>query len=1009
MTKQVITKEHMKMYKHKKLWMVMGITTTVLALGSVQAQSVHADTTTATTTSPTAVTVAKTTSTPTNTATLRTSTASGSTSGTTASATQASAATTSSASSVTQMSAVSQTGATSVASATTSTASATTSAATSAASTISSTVTSHAVTTSATAALQPASATSNANTMTSTTTSSATAPTSAATATNPTSASTTPTSTIASTVPSDATVVTIADSNLSAAVKQALRIAPTANLTIGDIRSFDDPLLSISVAAPIKTLSGIENLKYLPSTVLTELTFQIDNSALNIDLTPLSAIRLTTLSIESNYLSRVNLQPLTLINPNYFYLLELTPANPTYQGNQYAMTNAQLVQLGPWLTKVGNAGHNTYGDSVNIELSNNCLTDFSPLAGITNKLATIFAIGEVKVVTTNPVNLVIGQPAVFTGAPIIGLDGKPINDSYGYSWNTGTTGKKPIVSLGNNQYYISDVQPIAAGNPFLTYGHLGLAYSNGYQPGRYIDITYPDGVELRTDVMVFQVANWQVHPSVTVKYVDTKVQPITGLPDRVIDGTKIGENFDLTKAISVPGYLTVATHGAITGTFAQSPQVLYVMLRPATPAGAITGKAVDTAGNVLSTESAVYPDGEIVGLPYMTVPETLTGYTLKGLAPNSLAANGELTLAGGTVTYVYTKNVVLKGTVTVTYDDDTTGQVLTRQTSTGPRGTMVMDTTDQTIAAYERAGYDLVSDNVPTDTISYQATPLNYTVHLKHQVTTDQSQKQVKRTIHYVYADGKPAAADQVTTLQFTQLATTDLVTKVTTYTDWVAVTGQAIFIEQRSPVIQHYQADQPVVAAVNVTPVMPDMTTTVTYTAEATPTVPADDETTAVTAPKPVKASRPVVTKPTNKQQFKPTVVNASVDRPQFVQHNRLTTRTATTAVKTVIAKPAVVKSVVATRPALNHSQTVVTTKPQSATIKPIAVRTDALPLTKKAVTLTTSKSVKATEKQQAMPAKTALPQTNAKPNQAMNWFDLGVLLTTLLTAVGIRTRKHN
>ncbi|AGJ01167.1 LPXTG-domain-containing protein cell wall anchor domain protein [Enterococcus casseliflavus EC20] len=69
--------------------------------------------------------------------------------------------------------------------------------------------------------------------------------------------------------------------------------------------------------------------------------------------------------------------------------------------------------------------------------------------------------------------------------------------------------------------------------------------------------------------------------------------------------------------------------------------------------------------------------------------------------------------------------------------------------------------------------------------------------------------KEVKQTIHYVYADGKKAAPDNVDTVTFTRTVTTNEATGKNTYGEWQAKDDDTTFDEVSSPEIKNYHADK--------------------------------------------------------------------------------------------------------------------------------------------------------------------------------------------------------
>ncbi len=247
-------------------------------------------------------------------------------------------------------------------------------------------------------------------------------------------------------------------------------------------------------------------------------------------------------------------------------------------------------------------------------------------------------------------------------------------------------------------------------------------------------------------------------------------------------------------------------------------------------------------------------------LTYTTAAKPKTGYAL---APNTgLAYNGTLTDQGGTVTYRY---LAKTETAIVTYFDQTDNKVIKTEPLQGAYGTTDAYRTADTIAAYENAGYDLVSDDYPTVGVVYDQDDIvqKYQVTLVHKFVTrtpdnpgtpgepidpdnpngptypvgtdfEDLTEQVSRTIQYLYKDGRTAKPDNVQAVNFGRNVTVDEVNGTVVYTDWLtddgAVTGRFEAVD--SPLITGYTADSTSIAG-NPAVVWQDDDTTipVTYT----------------------------------------------------------------------------------------------------------------------------------------------------------------------------------
>ena len=115
----------------------------------------------------------------------------------------------------------------------------------------------------------------------------------------------------------------------------------------------------------------------------------------------------------------------------------------------------------------------------------------------------------------------------------------------------------------------------------------------------------------------------------------------------------------------------------------------------------------------------------------------------------------------------------------------------------------------------------------------------------------DGRKEEVKRTIKYVYADGKKAADTKEETKEFTRSATINPVTGKITFGDWSPAQN---FEEVASPEIKNYTPNKPIVPATEVTATAEDITETVIYTtkpANIDPSKPVNPNTPDVT-PKP-------------------------------------------------------------------------------------------------------------------------------------------------------------
>ena len=231
-----------------------------------------------------------------------------------------------------------------------------------------------------------------------------------------------------------------------------------------------------------------------------------------------------------------------------------------------------------------------------------------------------------------------------------------------------------------------------------------------------------------------------------------------------------------------------------------------------------------TQGN--STDFAAIINPSVIGQHVVSTTDPgndLTQTTVKSIDSNS--DNLDFT-----VTYEPNQEAA-----NVTYIDDTTGKTLSAKDLTGDYGSTDPYRTGDTIADYEKQGYQLVSDNYPTNGVVYNqdGTVQSFEVHLTHGTTQTSESQTVNETIHYVYKNGDKAADDyQATLLNFTRTVTTDKVTGDKSYGDWVAANGTS-FASVTSPTIKGYTPDQAQIDTITgITADSADIEKTVTYVA---------------------------------------------------------------------------------------------------------------------------------------------------------------------------------
>ncbi|WP_434314837.1 KxYKxGKxW signal peptide domain-containing protein [Levilactobacillus brevis] len=229
-------------------------------------------------------------------------------------------------------------------------------------------------------------------------------------------------------------------------------------------------------------------------------------------------------------------------------------------------------------------------------------------------------------------------------------------------------------------------------------------------------------------------------------------------------------------------------------------------------------------------------DGAVTGCFEAVDSPVITGYTA-----DSTSVAGRDTVSGTDLSpdvQVYYQANPEKATVT--YEDTTTGVVLTTDWLTGDYQTVSNYRTAERIAQYIKAGYELDVDGYPAAGVVYDQDGIvqAYTVTLKHKfitVTPDNPgvagdpinpdnpdgpkypngtaakdlSKKVSRTIRYQFENGELAGMDNVQTISFSRNVTIDVVAGTKVYTDWLndsSLTGSYKAVD--SPMIAGYTAD---------------------------------------------------------------------------------------------------------------------------------------------------------------------------------------------------------
>ncbi|WP_125980130.1 mucin-binding protein [Loigolactobacillus iwatensis] len=234
---------------------------------------------------------------------------------------------------------------------------------------------------------------------------------------------------------------------------------------------------------------------------------------------------------------------------------------------------------------------------------------------------------------------------------------------------------------------------------------------------------------------------------------------------------------------------------------------------------------------------------EVTGLPTATTDWVVTtgsaafaavaSPTIAGYTPDKATVAGQtVTVDSDDIEDTVTYKVDLQK-ASVTYIDDTTGDILATVPLQGDSGSTSDYQTAATKATYVAQNYQVVSDDFPVTGLTFDTdkdTDQTFEVHLAHTFTTADEKQTASRVIHYVYANGNTAAPDATANADFTRVVTTDKVTGRQTYTDW----GTAAFTAVVSPAITGYTPDKATVAGQTVTADSGKNEITVTYNGAA-------------------------------------------------------------------------------------------------------------------------------------------------------------------------------
>ena len=207
----------------------------------------------------------------------------------------------------------------------------------------------------------------------------------------------------------------------------------------------------------------------------------------------------------------------------------------------------------------------------------------------------------------------------------------------------------------------------------------------------------------------------------------------------------------------------------------------------------------------------------------------IPGYT----ANQTLLENKEVTPTSDNIieTVTYNPN---KQNIHVVFIDDTTGNTLNTVEKSGYTDTDSSYSTRNDIDSLIAKGYKLVSDNTPKEnpTLHFDSDDFiddqNYTVHVEHDTKENNLNKEVTRTIHYVYRDGKSAGSDKTDSVKLSGIQTIDKVDGHVISTVWTPENKELASVA--TPAIDGYTPDKFSVDSSTIRPDSDNIAVTVTY-----------------------------------------------------------------------------------------------------------------------------------------------------------------------------------
>lgn len=195
------------------------------------------------------------------------------------------------------------------------------------------------------------------------------------------------------------------------------------------------------------------------------------------------------------------------------------------------------------------------------------------------------------------------------------------------------------------------------------------------------DVNVPqNGVYISDSISVssYQLKPIIASPGVVVKYLDENSSQ--EISSSITLTGNIGDTYQSDQK-SISGYSFKQVQGSPSGQFTNQLQtVVYLYTKDAVPGGSVTIRYVDEKGAVISPD--IVNSGNI-GDTYQATQKNISGYSFKEVQGNP---SGKFLEQPQTITYVYTKNPIVGGSVTIKYIDDKGNEISSDVVKTGNIG-----------------------------------------------------------------------------------------------------------------------------------------------------------------------------------------------------------------------------------------------------------------------------------------------------------------------------------